>query len=118
MSCAKFESSLSPEAYHDQPCRLFQDYALWTGMKKYYRNTSILLAMFVHVPFGILYHSDVLVVQQGLTVVDLMHIPLASLFSDVGYNGLEERPRVASWFRGLSKKESSLAVRRGRKNTV
>ncbi|TRM70260.1 thioredoxin-like protein [Schizophyllum amplum] len=53
-----------------------------------------------------------------ITLADLFHIPYGSMLSRMGFNGLEENPNVARWWKDISSRESWLAVKDGVKGTA
>ena len=60
----------------------------------------------------------VLTSLQKLTLADLFHIPYGSMLAKVGYNGLEEKPNVARWWKDITSRESWQAVKDGVKGTA
>ena len=53
-----------------------------------------------------------------MTLADLFHIPYGSMLAKVGYNGLEEKPNVARWWKDITSRESWQAVKDGVKGTA
>ncbi|TRM64616.1 thioredoxin-like protein [Schizophyllum amplum] len=53
-----------------------------------------------------------------VTLADLFHLPYGSLLPKIGFNGLEEKPNVARWWKDITSRQSWLAVKDGIEETA